>query len=119
MAIPKRGKAKSKKPAADAAGDPLAAAVRTQMPGWKLVPSSTGADALSAAGDSREAQKGVDIDTLRKKFLKGQAKTADAAPTAARARAAAPVETFKIEPEGGGPTQVAERRNGTIRIVSG
>lgn len=104
---------------ADAATS-LADAVSKQMPGWKLATSSASSDALGAVGDSQEAQQGVDVATLRKKFLAGRSSSADALRTRnAPARSATQVEVFKVEPASGGPAQVAERRNGKITIVSG
>lgn len=117
--------ATSKRNDADSTGtsSSLEDAMREQMPGWNVVSSSTGADAMGATGDSQETQQGVDVATLRRKFLGDRPATSVATDAVrgrvAAAREASQVEVFKIEPAGGGPTQVAERRNGKIQIVSG
>ena len=116
--------ATSRRNDADSTGtSSLEDALREQMPGWKVVSSSAGTDAMGATGDSEETQQGVDVATLRRKFLGDRTATSAAADAVrgrdAAARGAGQVEVFKIEPAGGGPTQVAERRNGKIRIVSG
>jgi hypothetical protein len=100
--------------------DALASAVSEQMPGWKLVPSSSGADALEAPEGGSGAQQGADIETLRRKFLGEDGGAVDNTSTAGvAARVREQVEVFKVEPTAGGPVRVAERRNGKIRIVSG
>ncbi|WP_320499077.1 hypothetical protein [Dongia rigui] len=72
---------------------------------------------MAATGPSVDTQPGVDVDTLRRKFL-GTAKDSEAAPANA-STAATPVKVFRVEPEHGGPSRVAELRNGKINIVSG
>ncbi|WP_143696740.1 hypothetical protein [Variovorax sp. YR752] len=97
----------------------LAKDIAAQMPQWKLASSSASvSDAISAPGDSSETQQGVDVATLRAKFLRGRSATDAVATGAARGRNTS-VEVFKVEPKKGGPSQIADRRNGKISIVSG
>lgn len=99
----------------------LARDLAAQMPQWKIVSAVEAvSDSIAAMGDSSEAQQGVDVRTLRAKFLKGRSPT-DAAVSQARGNALrnTSVDVFKVEPKKGGPTQIADRRNGKITIVSG
>ena len=99
----------------------LTSDLAAQMPQWKMASSEASlSDSIAALGDSNEAQPGVDVATLRAKFLKGRSPT-DAVPgrAATTVRGITPVEVFKVEPKKGGPSQIAERRNGKISIVSG
>lgn len=107
------------------AASSLAGDLAAQMPQWRMSsPEASTFDSIAAVGDSSQAQPGVDVATLRAKFLKGRSPTDAIPPRAARAAAttlAGPVsvEVFKVEPKNGGPSQIAERRNGKISIVSG
>ena len=106
---------------ASGAASSLASDLAAQMPQWKMSSSEASvSDSIAAVGDSSEAQPGVDVATLRAKFLKGRSPT-DMIP--ARAATTLPgtvsVEVFKVEPKKGGPSQIADRRNGKISIVSG
>lgn len=102
---------------ADAAAS-LARDLAAQMPQWKMVgPESSFSDAISALGDSNGAQPGVDLSTLRAKFLRCRS-PADVLPSSTVSGNIS-VEVFKVEPKNGGPSQVADRRNGKINIVSG
>lgn len=90
-----------------------------QMPQWRITNSNLSvSDSISAVGGSSEARSGVDIETLRAKFLKDRSPT-DAIPAHAATRSKPSIEVFKVEPNGGGLSQVAERRDGKINIVSG
>src|SRR4051794_25732689 len=78
------------------AGAALADAVAQQMPGWKLVSSSQGADPMEALGVSPEAQQGVDVATLRKKFLGDTASSSDPIRTEDVGAPSGQVEVFKV-----------------------
>src|SRR5262245_31873857 len=97
----------------------LEQAVRNQMPGWKLAAGESDRDAMSAGTTGPRAEPGVDLQTLRRKFLGAAAAEVAPASDAAAGGTSEPVEVFRIEPKEGGPSRVAERRNGKITIVSG
>ena len=116
--------------ASDAAA--LESALKEQMPGWKL--ARTPPLAQSTTDRASRAAKGASVDDLRRKFL-GGAGGADAASDLKRkflgsddadasddnAHYPPPDDrrVFRIEPVDGGPPQVAEMRNGKIKLVSG
>lgn len=95
----------------------LADEVRTALPGWVLVDEAGTEGPIDRPAPHAEAA--IDVDALRKKFL-GTGST----PAGEPIRTLTPgsdssVGVFKVRPASGGPAQIAERRNGRIRIVSG
>jgi hypothetical protein len=110
---PSRGGAGS--PADDSASS-LAQTVGQQMPGWKLVPTAEGLDAISGSDDSALTHQGAGVDALRAKYL---GRRSAAPPSRADAKPRVEVKVFKVQPASGGPAQVAELRDGKVRIVSG
>ncbi|MBL0729676.1 hypothetical protein [Piscinibacter sp. HJYY11] len=104
---------------ADSTKDVLAAAVADQMPGWRMVGTSFEVDSVTITGHPVDTQQGVDLTALRKKFLGAATPPIKLRRSSAADSASKPIAVFKVAPAAGGPTQVAEMRDGKIRIVTG
>lgn len=107
-------------------GDVIAKAIEKELPGWHLAKAPRVDDALLAEA-STQAQPGVTLRSLRRKFLGEEADASDSEPEADSGsdetedygQVDSERLTIQVEPEDGGVAKVADLLRGKVKIVQG
>jgi hypothetical protein len=97
----------------------LASEVKKQLPGWRIAREESAADLQNSKG-SPLTVRGATLGELRRKYLPaGDQDAVDSVTPADYMKPASGKQSFRVEPEGGGPSKVADLDKGQIKLVQG